>query len=185
MNQSTETVQPGRNDQPAPSDNGASKTGKTLWRGLRTGIPIAAVVCAAAISAACCLYCANAASAPSYEEPAHVLSAETPLPAAHQHDWTIDYETVHHDAVTHEEVVQPVYESITTYHSVCNDCEEIIDGHAAEHIELTAHSGYSTNVPVEESRKVADGRIDVIEDSPEYDELVAVGRTCTVCGAES
>ena len=103
----------------------------------------------------------------------------------HEHDWAIGYETVHHDAQTHEEIVQPVYETVITYHSVCNECNELIDGHAAEHIVITGHSGYSTNVPVEETRKVADGRIDVIEDSPEYDELVATGRTCTICGRTS
>ena len=151
-------------------------------KGLRDRMPIAVASCAVALSIACCLCCAFAPLGSPTEN-----GDSTPQSAAvtHEHDWAIDYETVHHDAQTHEEIVQPVYETVITYHSVCNECNELIDGHAAEHIVITDHSGYSTNVPVEETRKVSDGRIDVIEDSPEYDELVATGRTCTICGRTS
>ena len=38
-----------------------------------------------------------------------------------EHDWTVTYKTVHHDAVTHTENVPPVYETKTSYHTVCND----------------------------------------------------------------
>lgn len=100
----------------------------------------------------------------------------------HVHDWVSQYETVSHDAVTHEEVIQPVYEHVIAHHSVCNDCQEIIDGHAQEHIDATGHSGYSTNVPVEETELVSEGRIDTITDSPAYEELVETGRACAICG---
>lgn len=102
--------------------------------------------------------------------------------AAHEHDWAIVYETVAHDAKTHEEVIQPVYEIVTAHHSVCNECNDIIDGHAQEHIDTTGHSGFSTNVPVEETRLVSDGRVEVITDEPAFEELVAAGRECTICG---
>ena len=65
-----------------------------------------------------------------------------------EHDWTVTYKTVHHDAVTHTENVAPVYEQETSYHTVCNDCQQIIDGIADQHIKDTGHSGYSTNVPI-------------------------------------
>lgn len=100
----------------------------------------------------------------------------------HEHDWAIVYETVAHDAETHEEVIQPVYEHVTAHHSVCNECNDIIDGHAQEHIDATGHSGFSTNVPVEETRLVSEGRVEVVTDEPAYDELVATGRECTICG---
>ena len=45
-----------------------------------------------------------------------------------EHDWTVTYKTVHHDAVTHTETVEPVYGEETTYHTVCNDCQQTIDG---------------------------------------------------------
>lgn len=32
-----------------------------------------------------------------------------------EHDWTVTYKTVHHDAVTHTENVPPVYETKTSY----------------------------------------------------------------------
>lgn len=112
-------------------------------------------------------------------------TATTDTDITHEHDWAIQYDTVVHDEVSHEEVVQPVYERIVTHHSVCNDCNEIVDGHAQEHIDATGHSGYSTNVPVTESRLVSEGRIDVIVDEPAYEELVATGRTCTICGENS
>ena len=46
------------------------------------------------------------------------------------------------------ENVPPVYEAKTSYHTVCNDCQQTIDGIADAHIKDTGHSGYSTNVPI-------------------------------------
>ncbi len=147
----------------------------------RTAIPIAVSCCAAALSVACCaclVLAPTSTDAGAGDGNAPAVQQARP----HVHDWAIDYEIVSHDAVTHEEIVQPVFETTVTHHSVCNDCSEIVDGHAAEHIEATGHSGYSTNVPVEESCKVSDGRIETVVDSPAYEELVATGRTCTICG---
>lgn len=73
---------------------------------------------------------------------------------SHTHDWSITYKTVHHDAVTHTEHVAPVYQNLTTYHTVCNECKQVIDGKADDHIKQTGHSGYSTNVPITDTRKV-------------------------------
>lgn len=109
---------------------------------------------------------------------------ETTTEVACVHDWSISYKTVHHDAVTHTEYVQPVYEDQTTYHTVCNTCEEVIDGKAAEHIESTGHSGYSTNVPITSRVMVSEGYNKTVVDKEAYDETVADHLVCTKCGEE-
>ena len=68
--------------------------------------------------------------------------------AEHVHTWVPYTTTVHHNAVTTEVQHQPIYDSQTTYHTVCNECEAIIDGNAQAHITDTGHAGYSTNVPI-------------------------------------
>ena len=32
--------------------------------------------------------------------------------------------------MTHTEHVAPVYQNLTTYHTVCNECKQVIDGKA-------------------------------------------------------
>ena len=103
--------------------------------------------------------------------------------AAHVHDWTITYKTVHHDAVTHTETVAPVYGSKTTYHTVCNECQQVIDGKADEHIRETGHSGYSTNVPITDEVVVTEGYTHEVTDTPAYDETFPDKMVCTTCGA--
>lgn len=100
-----------------------------------------------------------------------------------QHDWTVTYKTVHHDAVTHTETVDPVYGEETTYHTVCNDCGQVIDGIADQHIKDTGHSGYSTNVPITDEVVESEGYTQEVTDTPAYDELVADQLVCTLCGA--
>lgn len=102
---------------------------------------------------------------------------------AHTHDWSITYKTVHHDAVTHTEHVAPVFQNQTTYHTVCNECKQVIDGKADEHIKETGHSGYSTNVPITDEVMVSEGYDKVITDTPAYDETVIDKLVCTTCGA--
>lgn len=99
------------------------------------------------------------------------------------HDWTITYKTVHHDAVTHTETVKPVYANQTTYHTVCNDCKQVIDGKADEHLEETGHSGYSTNVPITDEVLVSKGYTHEVTDKAAYDETVPDKMVCTKCGA--
>lgn len=79
-----------------------------------------------------------------------------------EHDWTVTYKTVHHDAVTHTENVPPVYEAKTSYHTVCNDCQQTIDG------EVLVSEGFTREVT----------------DSPAYDESVPDKLVCTLCGEE-
>lgn len=107
-------------------------------------------------------------------------SASTAL--AHTHDWTVTYKTVHHDAVTHTEHVDPVFQNQTTYHTVCNECKQVIDGKADEHIKASGHSGYSTNVPITDEVMVSEGYDREVTDTPAYDETVIDKMVCTTCG---
>lgn len=99
-----------------------------------------------------------------------------------EHDWTMTYKTVHHDAVTHTETVEPVYASKTSYHTVCNECQQTIDGIADQHIRDTGHSGYSTNVPITGEVLVSEGYSHEVTDTPAYDEAVADELVCAICG---
>lgn len=99
-----------------------------------------------------------------------------------EHDWSVTYKTVHHDAVTHTETIEPDYDDETTYHTVCNDCEQVIDGVADQHIKETGHSGYSTNVPITNEVLVSEGYTQEVVDTPAYDETVADALVCTLCG---
>ena len=100
---------------------------------------------------------------------------------SHTHDWSITYKTVHHDAVTHTEHVAPVYQNLTTYHTVCNECKQVIDGKADDHIKQTGHSGYSTNVPITDEVMVSEGYDKQVTDTPAYDETVIDKLVCTTC----
>ena len=109
-------------------------------------------------------------------------SASGSAAQAHTHDWTVTYKTVHHDAVTHTEHVDPVFQNQTTYHTVCNECKQVIDGKADEHIKDSGHSGYSTNVPITDEVMVSEGYDREVTDTPAYDETVIDKMVCTTCG---
>lgn len=101
---------------------------------------------------------------------------------AHTHDWTVTYKTVHHDAETHTEHVDAVYRARTTYHTVCNECEQVIDGVADQHIKDTGHSGYSTNVPIEDTVMESAAYDKVVTDKEAWDETVPDKMVCATCG---
>lgn len=100
----------------------------------------------------------------------------------HTHTWVPNYKTVHHAAVYENVWHEPVYESETTYHTVCNDCKKTIDGVAADHIADTGHSGYSTNVPITNEVLKQAGYNEPVLVSEGWDETVIDGVTCTSCG---
>lgn len=85
--------------------------------------------------------------------------------------------------MTHTEHVAPVYQNLTTYHTVCNECKQVIDGKADDHIKQTGHSGYSTNVPITDEVMVSEGYDKQVTDTPAYDETVIDKLVCTTCGA--
>lgn len=105
--------------------------------------------------------------------------------AEHVHTWVPYTTTIHHNAVTTEVQHQPIYDSRTTYHTVCNECEAIIDGNAQAHIADTGHVGYSTNVPIstEVLRQAGYTEIVVLEDA--WDETVTDGAICSSCGEKA
>lgn len=74
-------------------------------------------------------------------------------------------------------------ENLTTYHTVCNECKQVIDGKADDHIKQTGHSGYSTNVPITDEVMVSEGYDKQVTDTPAYDETVIDKLVCTTCGA--
>lgn len=150
-------------------------------RRILVGITAGALLIAGLITGG--MYLSGTSSAPSQDAPGgqqEQVDGEKPC----EHDWTVTYKTVHHDAVTHTENVEPVYESKTEYHTVCNDCEQVIDGIADAHIKDTGHSGYSTNVPITGEVLVSEGFTREVTDSPAYDETVADKMVCTICGEE-
>lgn len=119
----------------------------------------------------------------AWEHDSADASTDTASAETCTHDWTVTYKTIHHDAVTHTETVEPVYGNETTYHTVCNECQQVIDGIADQHIKETGHSGYSTNVPITDEVVVSEGYTREVTDTPAYDETVADELVCTLCGA--
>lgn len=89
--------------------------------------------------------------------------------------WSKRYVMVHHDAVTHEVSHPAEYETVTEYHTVCNDCGAQIDGKAQEHIDSTGHSGYTRNVPVNVTKVAKEAWTETVTDVAAYDELVEDG----------
>lgn len=104
------------------------------------------------------------------------------MKSAHTHDWTIVMKTINHDEVNHDVVHPAVYEDVITYHSVCNECGEIIDGKAAQHIAETGHSGYSRNVPRTDKVLVSERWVETVVDAEAWVENVADHMVCTTCG---
>lgn len=174
-------------DSHAPLSDGTPDTASPIGR--RRAVTALVVVALAAL-----LLCVSAlfsgCSPDATQEPAEETAIETPAPqepegAANEacdHDWTVTYKTVHHYAVTHTETVEPVYSEETTYHTVCNECQQVIDGTADQHIRETGHSGYSTNVPITDEVLVSEGYTHEVTDTPAYDETVADEMVCTLCG---
>lgn len=170
-----------RPDKPKDSGGTAMSTKYRTMLGCTVTIAVVAVI-VAVILAAVALLSNNPSpadtSVPAVQQQEDGSEQEATCP----HDWTITYETIHHAAVTHTETVEPVYENQTTYHTVCNECGEVIDGTAAQHIRDTGHSGYSTNVPITNEVLVSEGYTHEVTDTPAYDETVASEMVCTLCG---
>lgn len=100
------------------------------------------------------------------------------------HLWVPQYGSVHHDAVYEQVWHEPVYGTETTYHTVCNVCNALIDGDAARHIEETGHNGYSTDVPIVNEVVVQSGYYEQALVKEAWDETVQTGSVCASCGEE-
>lgn len=86
--------------------------------------------------------------------------------------------------ITSAKPLEPVYGTETTYHTVCNTCNALIDGNAAQHIEETGHSGYSTDVPIVNEVVVQSGYYEQVLVKEAWDETVQTGSVCASCGEE-
>ncbi|WP_165253365.1 hypothetical protein [Adlercreutzia sp. ZJ304] len=98
------------------------------------------------------------------------------------HIFQPDTKLVHHDAVTYEVQHPATYETVSVPHTVCNICNETIDGKTEEHRTSTGHSGYTTNVPIAETHQKTKEWTEVVVANEAYDELVTETETCTSCG---
>lgn len=143
---------------------------------------VALVLCVCGLSSGCSPTAISSGDAADDTTLSVPSEKETAAEEPHEHDWTVTYKTVHHDAVTHTETVEPDYADETSYHTVCNDCNQIIDGIADQHIRETGHSGYSTNVPITNEVLVSEGYAKEVVDTPAYDETVPDALVCTLCG---
>lgn len=102
----------------------------------------------------------------------------------HTHDWQTNWEIQVTPAETHVEHHDAVIGSETTYHTVCNICNEICDDAqaVANHKATTGHdSGYTSNVPITNDVITTPAWDETVVDTPESQELVPNGEICTIC----
>lgn len=97
----------------------------------------------------------------------------------HVHNWVPQTTVVHHDAVYRTDTIY--HPAVIEYHTVCNTCGAIIDGHAVEHLESSSTcESYTTNKQV----IISDEWYEEVQTlvSNAWDETVTTGYTCS-CGA--
>lgn len=100
------------------------------------------------------------------------------------HSWSKELELVHHEAVTHSVDHLPIIATEQVNHTVCNTCDDIIDGQTTQHAALTGHKAYTTGVPFTETHTEKAAWTETVVDQDAYDELVATKETCALCGEE-
>lgn len=125
---------------------------------------------------------ATLAPAQSQEQAGQPATSNT-VQAVCEHDWQPEAETVHHDAVTKEVTVPGSEYTETEYHTLCNTCNEQVDGKTAEHKAATGHAGFTRNVPVKVTKKNPD-TTQTVEVEAAYDEKKWTKEKCSKCGAE-
>lgn len=104
------------------------------------------------------------------------------LQPIHQHTWVPNVSSIHHEAVTETIEHEAVWGNVTTYHTICNECHEQIDGIATQHIAETGHSGYTSDVPVITPQIITEAWTEEVPVSDAYDETVTNGVICAECG---
>lgn len=166
----------------------AEEKGKTASTRLRFAVKVAAVVAAILavgyIGVGMGLLAHDAVPGSGKADDAGQMEAVSGEAAACDHLWVPQYGSVHHDAVYEQVWHEPVYGTETTYHTVCNTCNALIDGNAAQHIEETGHSGYSTDVPIVNEVVVQSGYYEQVLVKEAWDETVQTGSVCASCGEE-
>ncbi len=123
------------------------------------------------------------------------VEAETTSESNHEHEWVQQYKTVHHDAETHTETVlvkeaydDPVYTQVQ--HLICDNCGADITSNTKAHLMKHLMNGetgtYHTEYKNEHTDTIhhdAEYRTDTVVDKDAYDEQVADGWKCSICGA--
>lgn len=121
--------------------------------------------------------------------------AETTSENKHEHEWVQQYKTVHHDAQTHTEQVlvkdaydDPVYTQVQ--HLICDNCGADITSNTKAHLMKHLTSGetgtYHTEYKNEQTATIhhdAEYQTNTVVDKDAYDEQVADGWKCSICGA--
>lgn len=172
----------------APEQGGGSapdaKGDEGHGRGGMRGALAASAAIALAAACACGAAAWHAMPHEGSEAPEQVqATVELEEPAEeHVHEWSPLTETVRHDAVTSTVRHPAEYAQQTAYHTVCNECGEVIDNAAEQHVEATGHSGYTVNVPREETVLTKDAWSEVVVVQDAYDEVVVKGSICLGCG---
>lgn len=100
-----------------------------------------------------------------------------------EHQWTPKLQTREVEATYKTEDVPEVTETYTAYHTICNVCHEVIDGNVSEHKAQTGHSGYTTDVPRQETRVVTPATTRQVVDVPAHEETFWNQEICSECGA--
>lgn len=166
----------------------AEDTGKAASNRLRFAVKVAAVVAAILavgyIGVGMGLLAHDAAPVGGKTDDAGQVEPVGGEAAACDHLWVPQYGSVHHDAVYEQVWHEPVYGTETTYHTVCNTCNALIDGKAAQHIEESDHSGYSTDVPIVNEVVVQSGYYEQVLVKEAWVETVQTGSVCASCGEE-
>lgn len=102
----------------------------------------------------------------------------------HVHSWQQNVELEHHDAITHQVTHDAIMGTALVPHTICNACEDVIDGQTAEHAEATGHLSYTPDVPRPEPYVAQAAWAETVVDQEAYDEVVVRTETCSECDAK-
>lgn len=101
------------------------------------------------------------------------------------HLWIPITYTLDHPQVSHEVRHEATYENTTVLHTICNECNKVIDGAAQLHIDNTGHSGFTVSVPVSEKALTKEAWIETVIDEQAWTETIINGYRCSRCNTES
>ena len=97
------------------------------------------------------------------------------------HSWVPITTTIKHPRISHEVIHDAEYETKTELHTICNECSQIIDGVAQDHIDETDHSGFTTSIPIHEKILLKDAWVENVVDEEAWVETLTEGYVCSSC----
>lgn len=101
------------------------------------------------------------------------------------HSWAPIMRTIDHPQIEHEILHDAEYGTVIVLHTICNECNKVIDGKAQSHIDETGHSGFTTSVPIEEETLLTKPWREIVIDKEAWTETVVDYYNCSVCNAKS